>query len=129
MAPADKVDRHINRHEDFLPKQQCQHQNANHIAEKLGHFGKVNPCRGFLPNHTQTAFVAHRYDKVSAVLQQCIKRDLYQTPGIAEVSDIELMKKRIYLFGGPIATNGILPKGPELGLDRPHGREKLSNAA
>jgi putative glutathione S-transferase len=56
-------------------------------------------------------------------------RDLYQTPGIAEVSDVELMKKRIYSIGGPIATNGIVPKGPELGLDRPHGREKLSQAA
>jgi len=56
-------------------------------------------------------------------------RDLYQTPGIAEVSNVELMKKRIYSLGGPIATNGIVPKGPELGLERPHGREKLSNAA
>ena len=56
-------------------------------------------------------------------------RDLYQTAGIAAVSNVELMKKRIYSHGGPIATNGIVPKGPELGLDRPHGREKLSNAA
>ena len=97
------------------------------MDEKLGYFGKVNPCRGFLPNHTQTAFVAHRYDKVSAVLQRCIKRDLYQMPGVAEVSDIELMKKRIYSLGGPIATNCIVPKGPGQGLDWPHGREKLSN--
>jgi glutathionyl-hydroquinone reductase len=64
------------------------------------------------------------YPNLSAYL-----RDLYQTPGISDVSNIELMKKRIYSIGGPIATNGIVPKGPELGLDRPHDREKLSTAA
>jgi putative glutathione S-transferase len=64
------------------------------------------------------------YPNLSAYL-----RDIYQTPGIAEVSNIELMKKRIYLPGGPIASNGIVPNGPELGLERPHGREKLSAVA
>lgn len=56
-------------------------------------------------------------------------RDLYQTPGIADVCDIEGMKAAIFGDGGPIATNGIVPKGPVLDLLRPHGRERLAAAA
>lgn len=62
------------------------------------------------------------YPNLSAYL-----RDLYQTPEIAEATNVELMKKHIYLPGGPIPSNGIVPRGPELGLDRRHGREILSS--
>ena len=49
-------------------------------------------------------------------------RDLYQTPGIAEVCDIAAMKAGIYDGAGPVPSNGIIPRGPDLGLERPHGR-------
>lgn len=49
-------------------------------------------------------------------------RDLYQTPGIAEVCDIAAMKAGIYGGAGPVPSNGIIPRGPDLGLERPHGR-------
>ncbi|MEE2760879.1 MAG: glutathione S-transferase C-terminal domain-containing protein [Pseudomonadota bacterium] len=61
------------------------------------------------------------YPNLSAYL-----RDLYQTPGISKVSDIETMKAGIYGGAGPVPSNGIVPKGPDLGLERPHGREALS---
>ncbi|MFP6733925.1 MAG: glutathione S-transferase C-terminal domain-containing protein [Rhodospirillales bacterium] len=60
------------------------------------------------------------YPNLSAYL-----RDLYQTPGIAEVSDIETMKAGIYGGAGPVPSNGIVPRGPDLGLARPHGRDAI----
>lgn len=56
-------------------------------------------------------------------------RDLYQTPGIATVSDVEAIKRAIFSGYGPVKGNGIVPKGPWLGLDRPHNRECLRKAA
>lgn len=52
-------------------------------------------------------------------------RDLYQTPGIAGTVDIDLMKKLVYGPGGPVTSTGIIPKGPEVDFNRPHGREKM----
>ncbi len=52
-------------------------------------------------------------------------RDLYQTPGIAETVNIDLMKKLVYGPGGPVTSTGIIPKGPDVDFSRPHGRESL----
>ena len=30
---------------------------------------------------------------------------------------------------GPIGANGVIPKGPDLGLDRPHDRDRFAAAA
>lgn len=56
-------------------------------------------------------------------------RELYQTPGIAEACDIEGMKRGVFGGAGPIASNGIVPKGPDLGFDRPHDRDRFRKAA
>ncbi|MSQ50897.1 MAG: glutathione S-transferase family protein [Betaproteobacteria bacterium] len=56
-------------------------------------------------------------------------RDLYQTPGIAAVSDVDAMKQAIFGGNGPVKGNGIVPKGPWLGLDRRHNRERFREAA
>jgi putative glutathione S-transferase len=56
-------------------------------------------------------------------------RDLYQTPGIATVSNVEAMKRAIFGGNGPIKGNGIVPKGPWLGLERPHDRDRFIKAA
>ncbi len=53
-------------------------------------------------------------------------RDLYQTPGIAAVSDVAAMKRGSFSKAGPIGANGIIPKGPALGLDRPHDRGRFN---
>ncbi|MBT4117171.1 MAG: glutathione S-transferase family protein [Rhodospirillaceae bacterium] len=63
------------------------------------------------------------YPNLSAYL-----RDLYQTPGIAAVSDIETMKAGIYSGAGPVPSNGIVPRGPDLGLERAHGRAGVGSA-
>ena len=52
-------------------------------------------------------------------------RDLYQTPGIAEVCDIEGMKAGIFGPAGPIKTNGIVPIGPFIDHMRPHDRSRF----
>ena len=80
-----------------------------------------------------------RFDAISYVAYKCnlrriedylnlsnYLRDLYQTPGIAAVCDVDGMKRAIYGKGGPIKGNDIIPKGPWLGLDRPHNRGRLS---
>ena len=56
-------------------------------------------------------------------------RDLYQTPGIAGVVDVEGMKRNTFGRAGPINANGIVPKGPDLNLTRPHDRARFAEAA
>jgi putative glutathione S-transferase len=47
-------------------------------------------------------------------------RELYQTPGIAEVCDIAGSK------AGPVGSNGIVPVGPTVDYSRPHDRDRLA---
>jgi putative glutathione S-transferase len=50
-------------------------------------------------------------------------RDLHQQPGIAETVDFDHIKRHYYLTHGSINPTGIVPAGPILDLDAPHGRE------
>jgi glutathionyl-hydroquinone reductase len=52
-------------------------------------------------------------------------RDLYQTPGIAEVCDIAGMKRGVFSKAGPVGSNGIVPIGPAVDYSRPHDRGRL----
>ena len=53
-------------------------------------------------------------------------RELYQTPGIAEVCDIAGMKRGVFSKAGPVGSNGIVPVGPSVDYSRPHDRERLA---
>lgn len=53
-------------------------------------------------------------------------RELYQWPGVADTVDFEHIKGHYYASHRQINANGIVPKGPELGLGRPHDRERLA---
>ena len=53
-------------------------------------------------------------------------RELYQVPGIAETTDFDHIKQHYYRSHGGINPTGIVPLGPELDLDAPHGRDALS---
>jgi putative glutathione S-transferase len=55
-------------------------------------------------------------------------RELYQTPGIAAVCDIEGMKRGAFSKAGPIGANGIIPAGPAVDYSKPHDRERLPRA-
>jgi glutathionyl-hydroquinone reductase len=50
-------------------------------------------------------------------------RELYQWPGIAGTVDFDHIKRHYYMSHRQINPTGIVPKGPELALDAPHGRE------
>jgi putative glutathione S-transferase len=50
-------------------------------------------------------------------------RDLYQQPGIAETVDFDHIKRHYYMTHPQINPTGVVPRGPELDLDAPHGRE------
>ena len=52
-------------------------------------------------------------------------RDLYQQPGIAETVNFGHIKRHYYLTHREINPTGIVPIGPVLDLQRPHGRERL----
>ncbi|TCD18142.1 glutathione S-transferase family protein [Pseudomonas sp. IC_126] len=52
-------------------------------------------------------------------------RELYQWPGIAETVDFTHIKSHYYASHRHINANGIVPKGPQLALDRAHDRERL----
>ena len=52
-------------------------------------------------------------------------RELYQTPGIADVCDIAGMKRGVFSTAGPVGSNGIIPVGPTVDYSRPHDRDRL----
>lgn len=53
-------------------------------------------------------------------------RDLYLVEGVAETVDIEQIKTHYYGSHTQINPTGIIPKGPELNLDRPHDRGRFN---
>jgi putative glutathione S-transferase len=53
-------------------------------------------------------------------------RDLYQTPGIADVCDIDGMKRGVFSKAGPVGANGIIPAGPTIDYLRPHDRDRFA---
>ena len=54
-------------------------------------------------------------------------RDLYQTPGVAGTVDLDQIKRHYYMTHGGINPSGIVPAGPVLDLDAPHGRDALAS--
>ncbi|HEX7075784.1 MAG TPA: glutathione S-transferase family protein [Hyphomicrobiaceae bacterium] len=52
-------------------------------------------------------------------------RDLYQKPGIAETVNMAHIKGHYYQSHRTINPTGIVPRGPELDLNRPSGRDRL----
>ena len=51
--------------------------------------------------------------------------DLYQQPGIAETVSIDHIKRHYYMTHEEINPTRIVPLGPIVHLNKPHGREKL----
>lgn len=54
-------------------------------------------------------------------------RDLYQMPGVADTVSFGHIKHHYYQSHESINPTGIVPKGPILDLESPHGRERLSS--
>ncbi|MGY0712646.1 glutathione S-transferase family protein [Azospirillum argentinense] len=52
-------------------------------------------------------------------------RDLYQVPGVAETVDFYHIKRHYYASHTMINPTGVVPKGPALDLDAPHGRDSV----
>ncbi|ROU00635.1 glutathione S-transferase family protein [Marinobacter sp. R17] len=52
-------------------------------------------------------------------------RDLYQVPGVAETVDLEQIKQHYYVSQRTVNPTQIVPVGPAVTLDAPHGREAL----
>jgi putative glutathione S-transferase len=52
-------------------------------------------------------------------------RELYQIPGIADTVNMMHIKHHYYGSHASINPTGVVPAGPELDLDRPHGRGAL----
>ncbi|MQX37755.1 glutathione S-transferase family protein [Roseospira navarrensis] len=55
-------------------------------------------------------------------------RELYQVPGVAATVNFDHIKRHYYASHRTINPTGIVPAGPVLDLDRPHGRERLRAA-
>jgi putative glutathione S-transferase len=52
-------------------------------------------------------------------------QDLYQVPGVAETVNLRHIKEHYYRSHTMINPTGVVPVGPVLDLEGPHGREKL----
>ena len=55
-------------------------------------------------------------------------RELYQWPGVAETVNLRHIKEHYYRSHKTINPTGIVPVGPDLDLDAPHGRNRLAAA-
>ena len=55
-------------------------------------------------------------------------QDLYQTPGIAETVNFDHIKRHYYVTHTEINPTQIVPLGPVLDLNAPHGRERLGRS-
>ena len=52
--------------------------------------------------------------------------DLYQQPGIAETVNLDHIKRHYFVTHRQLNPSGIVPPGPILDWDQPHGRERLA---
>ena len=52
-------------------------------------------------------------------------KELYQVEGVAETTDFYHIKRHYYFSHTGINPTQVVPKGPELDLDSPHGRESI----
>lgn len=52
-------------------------------------------------------------------------RELYQMEGIAETVHLDQIKTHYYGSHAQLNPSGIVPRGPEIDFDVPHGRERL----
>ena len=55
-------------------------------------------------------------------------RDLYQVPGVADTVEFDHIKQHYYRSHTTINPTGVVPVGPRLDLDRPHGRVTMEAA-
>jgi len=55
-------------------------------------------------------------------------RDLYQIPGVAETCDFKHIKHHYYESHDHVNPTGVVPAGPALDFDAPHGRARLAAA-
>jgi putative glutathione S-transferase len=53
-------------------------------------------------------------------------RDLYQWPGVRETVDFAHIKRHYYMSHTRINPTGIVPVGPAVDFDAPHGREAMT---
>lgn len=53
-------------------------------------------------------------------------RDIYQLPGVAETCNLEVIKQDYYGNLFPLNPGGIIPLGPDLDLNQPHHRDRLT---
>ncbi len=56
-------------------------------------------------------------------------RELYQWPGVRETTNFQHIKGHYYQSHKTINPTGIVPVGPDLDYDAPHGRDRLTAAA
>ncbi|MNL69730.1 Glutathionyl-hydroquinone reductase YqjG [compost metagenome] len=52
-------------------------------------------------------------------------RELYQVPGVAETVNMQHIKDHYYRSHTMINPTGVVPVGPILDLDAPHGRDAI----
>ncbi|MGB0682060.1 MAG: glutathione S-transferase family protein [Magnetovibrionaceae bacterium] len=55
-------------------------------------------------------------------------RELYQWKGVAETVDFDHIMRHYYASHKTINPTGVVPKGPALNLDAPHGRDGLARS-
>ena len=55
-------------------------------------------------------------------------RELYQWPGVADTVNMDHIRLHYYASHESINPSGIVPAGPDLGFEEPHGRDRVEAA-
>jgi putative glutathione S-transferase len=55
-------------------------------------------------------------------------RELYQIPGVADTVNMDHIKKHYYASHPTVNPSGVIPAGPQIDFDEPHGREAINAA-
>lgn len=131
----------------FAGSQQAYEEAVVALFERLDELEALLSTRRYLCGDTLTAAdlclfpTLYRFDPVYYVHFKCnlrrlrdypnlwgYTRDIYQTPGVAETCHLEQIKTHYYTSHESISPRRLVPLGPIIDYDEPHGREALSRA-
>ena len=128
----------------FATSQQAYEQAFDEVFAELGHLEQLLGEKRYLAGHYLTEADIRlfttliRFDAVYHGHFKCNLRrladypnlsnwlrELYQWPGIGETVHLDHIKRHYYASHRTINPTGIVPKGPALGLDAAHDRQRL----
>jgi glutathionyl-hydroquinone reductase len=129
----------------FATQQAAYEEAVTELFDALNHWEQVlNQQRYLCGNQLTEADIClfttlFRFDAVYYVHFKCnlqhiyeypnlwgYLRDLYQTPGVKETCNLDHIKRHYYISHPKVNPSRLVPKGPLLEFETPHGRDRFA---